>query len=139
MNRKWIIWLCHGASGLAPLGWVFFTLYTRNSFQLEEFHAGRLAVCLVLSLAPAVLFFLAQALGRETALSGLLAGGCFLLAAALWMYTLAGQWGLWNHSVTVGAIAAGQRNILRTAAVCGAASGTLPPVYLVITGRWKKR
>lgn len=131
---------CYLLCALAPLSWGFFVIYSRNTFHLEEFHAARMAVCLLLSLVPVCLFFLARLLQRRCGFiwGELLACGFFLVAAACWLYTLTQGWSTWNAALTSGRIEAAQRQYLRISSVVGAVSALIP-LLVQIPGTLKRR
>lgn len=137
MKKPWIwktlILICNGCAALAPVSWGYFMVRTRNTFQLGQFGTEQLGVCLTLTLVPLALFFLGQ-LAEHWKGSGwgnLLASVFFLLAAAGWAYTIAGQWHGWTVAVNTGAIGASCRSALRAAAATGAAASVLPLVYQI--------
>lgn len=130
---------CYLSGVLAPLSWGFFTIYTRNTFHLEEFQAARMTTCLILSLAPLVLFFLARLLQRRCGFiwGELLACMFFLVAAACWLYTLVQGWPVWDAALAAGRLEAGQRQCLRITSVTGAVSAMIP-LLAQIPGALKK-
>ncbi|MFR0735121.1 MAG: hypothetical protein ACLSHU_13985 [Oscillospiraceae bacterium] len=96
---RWAAVACHLSALLAPGAWLYFVRHAGTSFRWAGFTGRNLLVCLVLSLLPTALFFLAQLLQRrhqQSAWGSVLACLLFLLAAAGWLYTLCDSWSLWN-------------------------------------------
>lgn len=125
---------CYAAAILAPLGWLYFTLLTRNSFRLGEFTPGDLAVCLACGVVPLLCNALAWLLQRRGPVvrGWLPACAAFVVAAAGWIIILSQQWSLWNGAFAAGIIDRTQRNLLRTAALSGLglSLGALIPVAI---------
>lgn len=122
---------CHLSALLSPVAWLYFVRRAGTSFRWADFAGRNLLICLVLSLLPTALFFLAQLLQRrhqQPAWGSLLACLLFLLAAAGWLYTLCDSWNLWNAARAAQLLTAGQLRALQAAALMGAISALLPPL-----------
>lgn len=131
--------VCHLTSILSPGAWLYFALHTGNVFRWDDFSAENLAVCLLLSILPVVLYFVAFVLQRrhqKPAWGSLLACLFFLLAAAGWLYTLCDSWNLWNAALAADASA--QLHALRTAALAGVISALLPLLSQISSALGKK-
>ena len=90
---RWAAVACHLSALLAPGAWLYFVRHAGTSFRWAGFTGRNLLVCLVLSLLPTALFFLAQLLQRrhqQSAWGSVLACLLFLLAAALQAAALTG-------------------------------------------------
>ena len=62
---RWAAVACHLSALLAPGAWLYFVRHAGTSFRWAGFTGRNLLVCLVLSLLPTALFFLAQLLQRR--------------------------------------------------------------------------
>ena len=114
---RWAAVACHLSALLAPGAWLYFVRHAGTSFRWAGFTGRNLLVCLVLSLLPTALFFLACLL--------------FLLAAAGWLYTLCDSWSLWNAAQAAHLLTTGQLRTLQAAALTGAICALLPPLSQV--------
>ena len=91
--------VCHLSAVLAPAAWLYFQNRAGNRFHWSDFAGTDLLICLIFSLLPTLLFFLAAYLQRrhhQPVWGNLLASLFFLLAAAGWLYTLCDSWNLWG-------------------------------------------
>lgn len=119
---RWAAVACHLSALLAPGAWLYFVRHAGTSFRWAGFTGRNLLVCLVLSLLPTALFFLAQLLQRrhqQSAWGSVLACLLFLLAAAGWLYTLCDSWSLWNAAQAAHLLTTGQLRTLQAAALTG--------------------
>lgn len=125
---RWIIHILQFSAILAPLSWWRFITIAQNVFSLSAFGPGDLALCLSLSLAPMLFFFVGLYLQKKAGpvWGGALACVCFLLAAAAWSYTMADQWNSWKSACLLGSITRQQVVRLRAAALVGLLSALLP-------------
>ena len=131
---RWAAVACHLSALLAPGAWLYFVRHAGTSFRWAGFTGRNLLVCLVLSLLPTALFFLAQLLQRrhqQSAWGSVLACLLFLLAAAGWLYTLCDSWSLWNAAQAANLLTTGQLRTLQAAALTGAICALLPPLSQV--------
>ena len=121
--------VCHLSAVLAPAAWLDFQNRAGNRFHWSDFAGTDLLICLIFSLLPTLLFFLAAYLQRrhhQPVWGNLLASLFFLLAAAGWLYTLCDSWNLWGSLRAAGLLAPGQVRMLKAAAATGAVSALLP-------------
>lgn len=125
---------CYLSAIFAPLGWLYFTLLTRNTFRLNELVGGDLILCVVCALIPAFcncfVWFVQR--GGPVLRGWLLACSGFVVAAAGWLITLATQWNVWDAAYSTGVIEKTQQGMLRAVSLIGLVAALVPLIPVVI-------
>lgn len=134
------IWIhaCYATALLAPLGWIFFLLLTRNSFRLDRFATEDFYLVLGAALIPMVFNLLACFAGRgrhQPRWSWLFPVILFLVAALGWSVTLGNCFGQWTAALKGEAISREQYHRLLLSTAAGISGALIPLIFLLLPGR----
>ncbi len=133
-DRKIFLCVCYSTAILAPVGWVWFLLTTRNIFQLEQYATGDFTLVLLLALLPMVGNLLAGFSGRRSQhprWGWLFPAVLFLLTALGWALALGNGWSRWQSARIAQWITDGQFLRLWVSTVVGGLGALVPLVVLL--------